>query len=75
MSEPRGIRARFDLVPGMHRARPVRTGLVALAIAGVVLYCGFTASIPFLPKGATVVRAEFERARPSPPWAGTGCSR
>lgn len=70
MSERSGPRARFDLVPGMHRARPVRTGLVALAIVGVVLYCGFTASIPFLPQGATVVRADFERAnsvRPGTP--------
>jgi virulence factor Mce-like protein len=70
MSERRSLRARFDLVPGMHRARPVRTGLVALGIAAVVLYCGFTVSIPFVPKGAAVVRAEFERAasvRPGTP--------
>jgi virulence factor Mce-like protein len=70
MSERRSLRARFDLVPGMHRARPVPTGLIALAVAALVLYCGFTVSIPFVPKGASVVRAEFDRAasvRPGTP--------
>jgi virulence factor Mce-like protein len=70
MSERRSLLARFDLVPGRHRGRPVRTGLIALGIAAVVLYCGFTVSIPFIPKGAAVVHAEFERAasvRPGTP--------
>jgi virulence factor Mce-like protein len=68
MSERRGgLRARFDLVPGKHRARPVRIGLTALGLVAVILYCGFTASIPFLPKGSTVVRAQFERANSARP--------
>jgi virulence factor Mce-like protein len=67
MSQQTGLRARFDLIPGKHRARPVRIGLVALAIGAVVLYCGFTASIPFVPKHATLVRAEFERANSARP--------
>jgi virulence factor Mce-like protein len=70
MSKRRSLRARFDLVPGMHRARPVTTGLIALGVAAVILYCGFTVSIPFIPKGASVVSAQFDRAasvRPGTP--------
>ena len=51
----------FELVPGQHRARPVRLGLTLLILGGAIAYCGFTASVPFLPDHGTLVRAEFAR--------------
>lgn len=62
MSRVKARRGRFEYVPGQHRPRPVRTGLLALLGSAALLYAGFTASIPFLPKGGTEVKAVFEHA-------------
>lgn len=53
---------RFAIVPGEHKARPTRNGLVFLAVLMVLLYCGFTKTIPFLPKDGDVIKAHFSSA-------------
>lgn len=55
-----GAFSRFEQVPGRARERPTRNGLIVLAVLFAVLYYAFTGgSIPFLPKGGTVVTADF----------------
>jgi len=66
MSE-RKARSRFEWVPGQHEPKPVRIGLIALAVSALVLYVGFTASIPFLPEKGTEVTAVFEHATNAKP--------
>jgi virulence factor Mce-like protein len=54
--------ARFEPTPGQHRPRPIRNGVILLGVIVLVLYSGFTRSIPFLPKGGDTVSAHFDRA-------------
>ncbi|WP_320670034.1 MlaD family protein [Patulibacter defluvii] len=53
---------RFTHRPGRHRPKPLRDGAILLAILGLLLYAGYTKSIPFLGKGGTVVEARFSDA-------------
>lgn len=46
----------------MHRPRPLRSGAILLALVVLVLWTGYTRSIPFLPKGGTEVQARFANA-------------
>ncbi|MCW2958223.1 MAG: Virulence factor Mce family protein [Solirubrobacterales bacterium] len=54
--------ARFEPTPGQHRAKPIRNGLILLGLIVLVLYSGFTRSIPFLSKDGDTVTAHFDRA-------------
>ncbi len=56
------LMARFEPTPGQHRARPIRNGLILIGVIALVLYSGFTRSIPFLPKDGDTVSAHFDRA-------------
>ncbi|MEV4418939.1 MlaD family protein [Patulibacter sp. NPDC049589] len=56
------FRDRFAYVPGMHRQRPLRNGVILLALVVLVLWAGYSRSIPFLPKGGTEVQARFANA-------------
>ncbi|MCW3012700.1 MAG: Virulence factor Mce family protein [Solirubrobacterales bacterium] len=60
--DKRGILPRFEVVPGEHRAHPLRNGLLFLALLGFVLFCGYTRNIPFVNNGGQVVKAEFSNA-------------
>ena len=62
MSPVQALRRRFEQVPGQHHPKPVRNGIVFLTLLGIVLYCGFTKSIPLLPDGGTKVQAVFANA-------------
>lgn len=53
---------KFHIVPGQHRPRPIRNGIIFLALLAGVLYSGFTKSIPFVGKGGTTVTAHFASA-------------
>lgn len=53
---------RFETVPGEHRPRPIRNGLIFLAVTGFLLYCGYTRSIPFVGKDGDIVKAQFAAA-------------
>jgi virulence factor Mce-like protein len=53
---------RFETTPGEHRPRPIRNGLVFLAVLVLIAYCGFTRSIPFLGKDGDEVKAVFASA-------------
>jgi virulence factor Mce-like protein len=53
---------RFETVPGEHRPRPIRNGLVFLAVLTLVAYCGFTRTIPFVGKDGDEVKAVFASA-------------
>ncbi len=48
--------------PGQHQPRPKRAGALMLVLLGLLLYAGYTRSIPFLPQGGTEVRARFSDA-------------
>lgn len=56
------ISDRFSYVPGMHRAKPLRNGVFLIALVVLVLWAGYSKSIPFLPKGGTEVQARFANA-------------
>ncbi|HYF27353.1 MAG TPA: MlaD family protein [Baekduia sp.] len=58
----RAFLKRFEHVPGEYRPRPIRNGIIFLSVLAFGLYCGFTKSIPFLPKGGTEVVAHFDNA-------------
>lgn len=63
MSRLRALYAsRVDWVPGAHRPRPLRTGVVALAVLGALLVVAFTQEVPFAGKGGRLVKAEFADA-------------
>jgi virulence factor Mce-like protein len=62
MSPLAALRKRLEYVPGMHRPHPVRDGVIMLVVLGVLLYCGFSRSVPFWPKGGSVVTAHFDNA-------------
>jgi ABC-type transporter Mla subunit MlaD len=53
---------RFEPTPGEHRPRPIRNGIILLSLVVLVLYSGFTRSIPFFPKDGDTVTAHFDRA-------------
>jgi virulence factor Mce-like protein len=61
-----GLRDRFAVIPGSHRPKPVRNGAIGLLIVAVL--CGFGAYYsfvgywPLLPRGGTVIRADFPNA-------------
>ncbi|MCW3041725.1 MAG: hypothetical protein JWM31_3630 [Solirubrobacterales bacterium] len=58
-----GLMSRFEQVPGMARDRHTRNGLIVLAVVFACMYYAYTSgTIPFLPKGGTVVTAEFATA-------------
>jgi virulence factor Mce-like protein len=48
--------------PGRHRPRPLRAGVILAAILVVLLYAGYSRSIPFLPEGGDKVTARFQDA-------------
>jgi virulence factor Mce-like protein len=56
------IRDRFAYQPGMHRARPLRNGFILLGLVVLVLYAGYSRSIPFLGKGGEEIQARFANA-------------
>lgn len=62
MSALRRLRARFTHVPGEQQPHAVRNGAVSLILIAIVLYAGYSRSIPLLPQGGEVVRAEFADA-------------
>lgn len=45
----------FTHRPGLHRPRPLRDGAILLGLLTLLLYAGFTKSVPFLGKGGTLV--------------------
>ncbi|MCK9247373.1 MAG: MlaD family protein [Solirubrobacteraceae bacterium] len=53
---------RFQHRPGRARPRPVRVGLIALAVLGVVLYMGYTSTNPLSGGKGDLIRAEFRDA-------------
>jgi ABC-type transporter Mla subunit MlaD len=54
---------RLDWVPGEHRTRPLRNGIITLSIGGLLLFWGFTHHLPFAGGGdGRVVRAQFASA-------------
>jgi virulence factor Mce-like protein len=59
---PLNLLSRFEQTPGEHKARPIRNGIILLAVLSLVLYSGFTRSIPFFPKDGDTVTAHFDRA-------------
>lgn len=57
------FRSRFEYRPGMHRPRTIRNGTIFLAaVAAIVGFMFLGGTVPFLPKGGTTVKAEFETA-------------
>ena len=52
------LQTMFTHRPGLHRARPLRDGAILLGILGLLLYAGFTKSIPFVGKGGTLVQMQ-----------------
>ena len=57
------ITQRLQFRPGLHRPRPMRTGVIVVAVFGALLYYGYSrGSIPFLSKGGSTIRAEFSSA-------------
>jgi virulence factor Mce-like protein len=56
------FRDRFAYQPGMHRARPMRNGLILLGLVVLVLYMGYSRSIPFMGKGGEEIQARFANA-------------
>jgi virulence factor Mce-like protein len=56
------IRDRFAYQPGMHRAKPLRNGAILLVLLALLLWAGYSRSIPFLPKGGQEVEARFANA-------------
>lgn len=54
---------RFAIRPGQHKPKPLRNGLIFLALLGFGLYCGYTRNVPFLNEGGTELKAEFSSAR------------
>ncbi|MBA2764078.1 MAG: MCE family protein [Thermoleophilaceae bacterium] len=53
---------RFELIPGQHRPRPIRNGLIFGGIIALGAYMMFTASVPFLPAKGETFQAEFSAA-------------
>lgn len=53
---------KFHIVPGQHRPKPIRNGLIFLALLALGLYCGFTKSIPFLGEDGKEITARFDSA-------------
>jgi virulence factor Mce-like protein len=53
---------RFEPTPGEHKPRPIRNGIILLAVLSLVLYSGFTRTIPFFPKDGDTVTAHFDQA-------------
>lgn len=62
MSPMQSLRRRFEQVPGQYRPRPIRTGIIFLALLALGLYAGFTKSIPLWPEGGKEVKAHFANA-------------
>lgn len=66
MSLRNALRDRFVDIPGRHRPRHVRTGIIGLGVSGVIVAGGLAYSvsgeIPLVPKGGATVRAEFSSA-------------
>lgn len=56
------FRDRFAYAPGMHRPRPLRNGVILIALVVLLLWAGYSRSIPFLPGGGTEVQARFANA-------------
>jgi virulence factor Mce-like protein len=50
---------RRDFVPGEHQPRPMRAGVIGLVLLTAGMVMAYTHTIPFLPEGGTLVRAEF----------------
>lgn len=53
---------RFETTPGQHRPRPIRNGLIFMAVLVLILYCGYTRSIPFVGQSGDEVKAQFASA-------------
>src|SRR5438094_917636 len=54
---------RFDAAPGLHTPRPLRNGLIALALfLGALSYLFTKGGIIPLPKGGTIITADFPSA-------------
>lgn len=56
-----GLLSRFESVPGQARKRPIRNGIIVLALFGALLaYAYSSGHIPFVPKGGQLVTADFK---------------
>jgi virulence factor Mce-like protein len=62
MSVAGGLRKRFEFVPGQHRPRPVRNGLIFLGLIAFALYCGYSKDIPLIGGGGHEIKAIFPSA-------------
>jgi virulence factor Mce-like protein len=51
--------SRFDISPGRHRPRTLRNGAAFVGVLVLLLFMGYTRSVPLLPQGGKIVRAEF----------------
>lgn len=58
----RSLRSRFAVAPGRHRPKVLRNGALLFGLLLVVLYASYSRSIPLLPKGGEVLKAEFRDA-------------
>lgn len=62
MSERKGFMKRFEYIPGQHRPKTIRNGVIFLAIVSMLCYMAYAGSPPFWPQGGKEYKAEFERA-------------
>lgn len=58
-----GLMSRFEMTPGRHKPKLMLTGSICIALfVGVLMFAYSGGSVPLLPKGGTVVEAEFRTA-------------
>lgn len=55
-------RKRFEIVPGQHKPKALRTGIIFIAVASALLYMGYSNSLPFVPDGGREIKADFPSA-------------
>lgn len=55
-------RSRFTFVPGEHRPKKVRNGVIFIALLASLLYSGFNRHLLFWPYGGAIVSANFSSA-------------
>lgn len=54
---------RFEFIPGSHKPRLMRNGLIVVGVCGFVAMFAFLGgTVPFWPKGGYTVKAEFDTA-------------
>jgi virulence factor Mce-like protein len=55
-------RTPFTFVPGEHRPKKIRNGVILLALLALALYSGFNRHLVFWPSSGTTVTARFQSA-------------